>query len=74
MDLAEATESDCEAAVRNIFAVRPGMTILQVSSKSGAGMGRYLSFIEIRLGSLRPKRKYILCVAATKEIRQEQIR
>ncbi len=43
MDLAEACEFDLEAARRNIHAVRPGMRILTVSSKSGAGMSEWLA-------------------------------
>ena len=42
MDLADAVEFDREAAYRNIQAVRPGMEVLTVSSKSGAGMDAYL--------------------------------
>src|SRR6202161_1350805 len=38
MDLATAVEFDEEAARRNIQAVRPGMQILKVSSKTGVGM------------------------------------
>ena len=42
MDLADAVEFDREAAYRNIQAVRPGMEVLTVSSKSGAGVDAYL--------------------------------
>lgn len=38
MDMAEAAEFDCAAAYRNIESVRPGMKIMQVSAKTGAGM------------------------------------
>jgi hydrogenase nickel incorporation protein HypB len=38
MDLAVAVEFSSELAHRNIQAVRPGMPIFEVSSKSGAGM------------------------------------
>jgi hydrogenase nickel incorporation protein HypB len=48
MDLAEAVEFDATAASRNIQAVRPGMPILHVSSKTGAGIGEYLAFLESR--------------------------
>jgi hydrogenase nickel incorporation protein HypB len=48
MDLAEAVEFDQAAAIRNIQAVRPGMTILKVSAKSGGGMGEYLEFLQSR--------------------------
>jgi hydrogenase nickel incorporation protein HypB len=48
MDLAEAVEFDGMAASRNIRAVRPGMPILHVSSKTGTGIGEYLAFLESR--------------------------
>ncbi|HTV81836.1 MAG TPA: hydrogenase nickel incorporation protein HypB [Acidobacteriaceae bacterium] len=38
IDLAAAAEFDREAARRSILSVRPGMKILEVSAKSGAGM------------------------------------
>ena len=37
-DLAQAVEFDWDAAKRNINAVRPGMEVIAVSSKTGAGM------------------------------------
>lgn len=46
MDLAEAVEFDLETARENIQAVRPGMKILEVSVKSGAGVDGYLSFLQ----------------------------
>jgi hydrogenase nickel incorporation protein HypB len=45
MDLAAAVEFDNAAARRNILTVRPGMTVLEVSAKSGAGMDAYLEFL-----------------------------
>jgi hydrogenase nickel incorporation protein HypB len=45
MDLAEAVEFDGTAADENIRRVRPGMEILKVSSKSGAGMEEWLRFV-----------------------------
>ena len=42
MDLAEACDFDLETARANIEAVRPGMQILTVSAKSGAGMSEWL--------------------------------
>jgi len=42
MDLAEAVEFDLAAANANIQRVRPGMPVLQVSSKTGAGMNEWL--------------------------------
>jgi hydrogenase nickel incorporation protein HypB len=52
-DLAEAVEFDWEATYRNIQAVRPGMRVFQVSAKTGAGMGEYLSFLAERLAESR---------------------
>src|SRR5690349_3180347 len=45
MDLAEAVEFDLETARANIQAVRPGMKMLEVSVKSGAGVDDYLTFL-----------------------------
>jgi hydrogenase nickel incorporation protein HypB len=47
-DLASAVEFDAAAAKHNIHAVRPGMTILEVSTKSGAGMGEFFDFLRAR--------------------------
>jgi len=49
MDLAEAVEFDGAAAHRNIQSVRPGMTILEVSAKTGQGMDEWIRFLESRL-------------------------
>lgn len=49
MDLAGAVEFDWAAAERNILAVRPGMTILKVSAKTGEGMPELLQFLAGRL-------------------------
>ena len=46
MDLAEAVEFDLEAARRNINKVRPGMKIVEVSSKSGMGMSSIMQLLE----------------------------
>lgn len=46
MDLAEAVEFDLEEARRNINKVRPGMNILEVSSKSGKGMDSIVQLLE----------------------------
>jgi hydrogenase nickel incorporation protein HypB len=48
MDLAEAVEFDAAALARNVHAVRPGMPIVHVSSKTGAGMEQYLALLEAR--------------------------
>ena len=43
IDLAQAVEFDSETAKRNIAAVRPGMEIIAVSSKTGEGMEAWVS-------------------------------
>ena len=53
MDLAEAVEFDEATARKNIHAVRPGMTILQLSSKTGKGMPEFLDYLATRLADLR---------------------
>jgi hydrogenase nickel incorporation protein HypB len=45
MDLAEAAEFDSETAHASIQAVRPGMGIMEVSAKTGAGMDGWLEFL-----------------------------
>jgi hydrogenase nickel incorporation protein HypB len=49
MDLAAATEFDAELADRNIQAVRPGMQIFHVSSKTGEGMEAFAGYLNSRL-------------------------
>jgi hydrogenase nickel incorporation protein HypB len=44
-DLAAAVEFDRAAARDNIHAVRPGMNILEVSSKTGAGMTAWFDLL-----------------------------
>jgi hydrogenase nickel incorporation protein HypB len=46
MDLAQAVEFDLDAARQSIEQVRPAMQIFEVSAKSGAGMSRWLDFVE----------------------------
>jgi hydrogenase nickel incorporation protein HypB len=48
-DLATAVEFDFDAAYRNINAVRPGMEILNASSKTDDGLAPWLSALESRL-------------------------
>ncbi len=48
MDLAEACEFDREAAHAAIHEVRPGMTILEVSSKRGTGMAAWMTLLQER--------------------------
>jgi hydrogenase nickel incorporation protein HypB len=46
MDLAPVVEFDGDAAHRNIETVRPGMQVLEVSSKTGTGMDRWMHLVE----------------------------
>jgi len=46
MDLAEACEYDRETALRNIREIRPGIEIVELSAKRGAGMDTWLGFLE----------------------------
>jgi hydrogenase nickel incorporation protein HypB len=48
IDLATAVEFSAATATRNVLAVRPGMTILNVSAKSGGGMEGFLDFLRSR--------------------------
>jgi hydrogenase nickel incorporation protein HypB len=48
MDLAEAVEFDAAALDRNIQAVRPGMPIVHLSAKTGAGMNDYFALLDTR--------------------------
>lgn len=48
MDLAAAAEFDLGLACANIQAVRPGIPILQVSAKTGAGLDEWLWFVQAR--------------------------
>jgi hydrogenase nickel incorporation protein HypB len=49
IDLAQAVEFDRAAAYRNIQSVRPGMRVLEVSSKTGVGMNAWCGAIFLRL-------------------------
>ena len=53
IDLAEAVEFDRKAAYQNIRSVRPGIEILEVSSKSGSGMEAWVRFLETRRDAAR---------------------
>jgi len=48
IDLAEAVEFDRNAARTNIDSVRPGMPILELSSKTGAGMEAWMNLLATR--------------------------
>ncbi len=47
-DLAQAVEFDWNAALSNINAVRPGMPVIQLSAKTGAGMQEWIDFLLMR--------------------------
>jgi hydrogenase nickel incorporation protein HypB len=49
IDLASAVEFDWDAARANIDAVRPGMRVIRVSSKTGTGMADWISYLENRI-------------------------
>ena len=53
IDLAEAVEFDAPTANRSIQSVRPGMTILDVSVKSGAGVEEFIEFLQTRRENTR---------------------
>jgi len=53
MDLAQIVEFDLAGASANIQAVRPRMTVFNVSAKSGVGMNEFLNFLEARIAELR---------------------
>jgi hydrogenase nickel incorporation protein HypB len=53
IDLAVAVEFDEATARANIQAVRPGMQVFTVSSKTGAGMEEFFSFLVRRSAELR---------------------
>ena len=57
IDLAEAVEFNAPAASHSIQAVRPGMTILDVSVKSGAGVEKFLEFLKSRRENARTVRR-----------------
>ena len=47
IDLAAAAEFDHETAYRNIQAVRPGMRVLELSSKTGQGMDAWIQSFDV---------------------------
>src|ERR1041385_7614582 len=55
MDLAEAVEFDLETARENIQFVRPGMKILELSSKAGAGINELLESLKTLSSSASQK-------------------
>ncbi len=52
-DLADAVEFNWDTAYGNIQAVRPGMRVFKLSSKTGEGMQEYLEFLSARLTESR---------------------
>jgi len=46
IDLAAAAEFDREAAHSNIQTVRPGMRVMEVSARTGAGMDAWIAFLQ----------------------------
>lgn len=52
-ELAAAVEFDWDAARKSIHAVRPGMRIFRLSSKTGEGMEAYLDFLTQQLAENR---------------------
>ena len=48
IDLASAVEFDWNAVLANIQAVRPGMSVLRVSSKTGEGLDEWQRLLEAR--------------------------
>jgi len=46
IDLADAVEFDRTAAYRNLETVRPGMRVMETSSKTGAGFEEWLSLLK----------------------------
>jgi hydrogenase nickel incorporation protein HypB len=53
IDLAAAVEFNAVVANRNIQAVRPEMTVLDVSAKSGEGVEKFLDFLRSRRNAAR---------------------
>lgn len=54
MDLSRAVEFDEEAATANINAVRPGMRIFKISTKTGDGIQEFLDYLRERFADVRP--------------------
>ena len=50
VDLAAAVEFNWDAAQRSIQSVRPGMTVMNVSAKTGEGMSEFCNFLVQRSG------------------------
>lgn len=59
IDLAEAVEFDRAAAHRNIQSVRPGMVVMETSSKTGVGMDSWIACLESRRAEIPTRREAI---------------
>jgi len=49
IDLAAAVEFDVKAVHRNVQAVRPGMRVIEVSAKTGAGLENWLQTVSFKI-------------------------
>lgn len=49
IDLAAAVEFDVKAVHRNIQTVRPGMRVIEVSAKTGAGLENWLQAVSLKI-------------------------
>ena len=49
IDLARVVDFDSAAAIRNIHSVRPGMSVLEVSAKTGQGMDEWLGLLQSKV-------------------------
>jgi hydrogenase nickel incorporation protein HypB len=56
LDLAAAVEFDRETALANIDRVRPGMAVLEVATKTGAGIDTWIDTLLAKLDALRSGR------------------
>jgi hydrogenase nickel incorporation protein HypB len=56
-DLSAAVEFSWDTAYANIQAVRPGMQVFQLSSKTGEGINEFLKFLAARLTDLRQSKQ-----------------
>ena len=65
MDLATPVEFDMGAARANIHAVRPGMEIVEVSSRTGLGFEGWLDFLQARKRGDSPVRSDAVPVSAS---------
>jgi hydrogenase nickel incorporation protein HypB len=54
LDLAGAVEFDHQAALANIQSVRPGMAVMELSSKTGQGMNDWLELLKSKMARRPP--------------------